>query len=154
MGRAHASDVFEAEPPCEDAPGATPPNANRTRTDGHVPSASWIGRLPPNARIAAFVVLLGGGSGAGTSLLGTVFGRADPEVRRDVDANAAAIAGLTTRLDKCDAQVNAVAEDGREMQLWIASSMPMIATGLEIVGKAVGADVKIPLPELPGRGRR
>lgn len=150
MGRAHASDVFEvpeAQVSRVDDPGDTP-------THGHVPSASWVGRLPPNARTAMLVILLGGGSGAGTSLLGTLLDRPGPELRRDVDSNAADIKALAVRLDKCDSNVDAVAQDGREMQLWIASSMPMIANGLEIVGKAVGAEVKISLPELPGRGRR
>ena len=150
MGRAHASDVFEvpeAQVSRVDDPGDT-------RTHGHVPSASWVGRLPPNAKIAMLVILLGGGSSTGTSLIFSLFERQDPEMRRDVDSNAADIEALAKRLDKCDAAVDAVAEDGREMQLWIASSMPMIANGLEIVGKAVGAEVNISLPQLPGRGRR
>jgi len=150
VGRSHASDVYDVV----EQPAVRADDPGETRS-GQVPSSSsFLGRFPPNARLIALAVVLSGGTGAGTSLLGGLFDRQDPELRRDVDAHALAIAGLATRLDKCDAEVDAVAEDGREMQLWIASSMPMIANGLEIVGKAVGAEVKIALPQLPGRGRR
>ena len=121
------------------------------------------------------VLLLGGGSGVGSTWLLGPGAAADDALRQQIaelgrvadaqqksleaqrassEAQQQALDRLDARVDKCDASVRELEDDARAMQLWTASALPQLAGGIEQLAEHVGARVRITLPEMPGRPRR
>lgn len=148
MGRAASTEAVDADA-----------GASRSTAEHDAPTRRDMFGVGPGARVSPqmvlVMVLVGGGSGFGTNFLGGWLpGTAEADLRRELDDTATELDKLDVRLDKCDADIRDVAEDAHALQLWTASSMPLLASGIEQVAEAVGAKVKIRLPELPGRSRR
>ena len=107
------------------------------------------------------VLLLGGGSGVGSTWLLGPGAAADDALRQQIaelgrvaDAQQKSIEHLDARADGCEARVREIEDEARTLQLWTATAIPLLAGGIEQLADTLGAKIKITLPEMPGRPRR
>lgn len=104
--------------------------------------------------IVLVAVLLGGGSGIGSSWLLGPGGLADASTRERIEANALAIERLTAAVQSCEDSIDDLGDDGRDMQTWTADALLKQNQALGRIATKLELEVDLRLPDLGGRRRR
>ena len=108
------------------------------------------------------VTLLGGGSGIGSAwALGPGGWRDDSKMREQVEAASASAAAAASsasaalaKYQECERDIDDIADDSREMQLWIAGALQKQGAVLQQLAAKEGMTVDLSLPPLTTARRR